>query len=434
MAVFNVASTFGTSKKAGGGEGSGATYGILVDQLQIMESHLETDGNLAPGDYKMLGDMALKLYGRPGLTATQRSNIEVKIEQYKSKAKQAELTQMQDIEELGSEVKDSRNQIAMAAGNNPTAFLEAESTLQFARVQQLAEAIESLEQSGQSAASHALEYREAQIEYEDTLRAIEDMERAQSGEQVQSNYAAHLVTNNRGEIVSVKVAPRGSQNGYEEVGGVSYGGLGVFGKTRREGEEQVFNLGNTRFAAGSVVVTGADGQLTLGSKDVLTSPDVQEGYQINPETVRVQGILRSGDYGVGSKGFIYKKHADGTYTKYVNTPPEQLGLDEGSMLPIPANFESLLTNNVTETVDGSVQPDIMGAPLDTMGGINVGMGDVQYDDSATLRSLPPAGTTQATPTSRGPAQPRASSPSTFRNVASQTVDAARGFLARVFGA
>ncbi len=381
MGVFNVSFASPTAKKSGGG---GIKSGILKDQLQIIEAQLESDGNLAPGDLKLLQDKAQEFYGYPGLTPSQRSDFQVAVERYKSKASQYELSDLQDIEALNSDVKEDQIVIAMEHGNDPQTFIEKQSTLQFSRVQQLAESITNREQSGADTTDHVLAYDEARIEYQNTLEAMQDIERAAADEQVESNYAAHIKTNSRGEIVDVDISPRGTQSGYAEVSGVTYGGLPVFGKPRKEGETQIFNLGSNRFEAGNTFIIGEDGNPVIGS-DTLVSPNLgEDGYKINTDTVRTRPMMRNGEYARGQKGFYYKKNEDGTYTKYLNADPEKLGVQETEVLPIPKQFESSITPHITTTHDFANEPEILGSPPGTIeAGQSVG-GDVRQDGYAAL--------------------------------------------------
>ena len=438
MAVFNVASAFGQrTKKKGGGSG----YGILLDRLSDKETILGADGNLSPGDSSLLIQDYQKLYASAG-TASQKSKVLKKITTLEANVNKTQLAKQQDIGVLNKEVNDDKLKTAMLYGNNPQVLLSKREASLRIKVQQLDSAITSLEESGQSAAGHYMEYRNAQIELDNLVRAQGDMFAIANGENIQSDYTAYLTNNNRGEIIGVEIAPRGSLKGYSDLEGVFYGGLTTAGKPRKEGEEQVFNLGNNRFAASNSFSIGPNGQVTLGS-DKLTSPDIQGRYDINSETVRNQDIIRSGGYAKGDKGFFYKNNGDGTYTKYLNADAKKLNIDESQVLPIPKDYETAINSQVSDTQDFADTPDIFGAPLGALsfgdpsqGGVSLAapnQRDVSIDRSATLTQRPRAGTVRSVPNSRPPAAPIDSSPNTSKNIFSRTIDSAKGFLGRVFG-
>ena len=96
MAVFNLSFLNPGNKKSSGGSG----YGIMVDQLSILENDLQSDGVLSPGDYDLLIKKAENLSTSPGLSADQRSNIAVKISNYKKTKKVSDYTKTGDISPL----------------------------------------------------------------------------------------------------------------------------------------------------------------------------------------------------------------------------------------------------------------------------------------------------------------------------------------------
>lgn len=439
MAVFNV--SFANKNTAGGG-GSSQSYGILVDRLDILEASLSADGKLSPGDYDYLTSEAQKLYGHPGLTPSQRSNIEVKVAQYKSQSSKTKLKDVEDITRLKNEAEDDNRKASMLLGNTPDAFLKAQGAIQNAKVRQLADVINSLDAAGDDSSAHLLEYNEALASYQDTLEALEAVEQHQPGAAPNSDFVAYVTTNNDGEITSVKVAREGSNSGYLETNGL-YGGLKIYGKlNRKENGKNVFVLGNQRFSGTDVVVPGADGTLKTST---LINESMQKGkpgifttavagyYEMDPAQVRTQQAIRSGGYAMGSKGFIYKKNDDGTYTKYVNATPEKLGVDESQLIRIPNSMEQSLLGSVNETIDAALPP----APIPVTP--DLGIGNMTGMTTSTPATMTPTSTPTSSPMmSRLPAgspppQPTSSSPATQGNIFSRTVDSAKGFLGRIFG-
>ena len=423
MTVFNV--SFANKKT----QSSGQDYGILVDQLDILESTLAADGKLSPGDYTLLTQKAQQLYGHPGLSSAQRSNIEVKIASYKSSGSKSTLKDAQDISQLNNEIQDDERKASMLRGNNPVKFLEAQSAIQSAKVRQLADSINSLDQSGSDSSAHVNEYNDALTTYQDTLQALEYVQGHAAGAAPTSDYSAFITTNNDGEIVGVKIGREGSQAGYLETNGL-YGGLKIYGKlNRKENGKNVFVLGNQRYSGTDVVIPGPDGTMKTST---LVNESMQKGKpgmfttavagysDMDPTSVRTQSAIRNGGYAEGSKGFIYKKNEDGTYTKYVSADKEKLGISDNQIIKLPKSMEQSILGSVTETVPTSVP-----APA------------LPVSPTMTPTTSAPA-TPTTTPMSRAPAgspppQPTSRSPQSSQGLASRVIGGAKSFLAGLFG-
>lgn len=432
MSVFNV--SFANKKT----QSSGQDYGILVDQLDILESTLAADGKLSPGDYTLLTQKAQQLYGHPGLSPAQRSNIEVKIASYKSSGSKSGLKDSQDISQLNNEIQDDERKASMLRGNNPVKFLEAQSAIQSAKVRQLADAINSLDQSGSDSSAHVNEYNDALTAYQDTLQALEYVQGHQPGAAPSSDYAAYITTNSDGEIVGVKIGREGSQSGYLETNGL-YGGLKIYGKlNRKENGKNVFVLGNQRYSGTDVVIPGPDGSMktsTLvnesmqkGKPGMFTSAvaGYTEGVVVDPTTgqsnVRTQSAIRNGGYAQGSKGFIYKKNEDGTYTKYVNATPEKLQISDNQIIKLPNSMEQSILGSVTSTIDSAMPaPTLPVPPTMTPTTMNAPVAPT----TTPGMSRAPAGSPSPQPTSR--------SPQSSQGLASRVMGGAKSFLAGLFG-
>ena len=424
MAVFDV--SFANKKT----KSSGQDYGILVDQLDILESTLSADGKLSPGDYTLLTQKAQQLYGHPGLSPAQRSNIEVKIASYKSSGSKSGLKDAQDISQLNNEVQDDGRKASMLFGNNPTKFLETQSAIQSAKVRQLADAINSLEQSGSDASAHVNEYNDALTTYQDTLQALEYVQTHQAGAAPTSDYAAYITTNNDGEIVGVKIGREGSQTGFLETNGL-YGGLKIYGKlNHKENGKNVFMLGNQRYSGTDVVIPGPDGSMKTST---LVNESMQKGKpgmftsavagysDMNPETTRTQSAIRNGGYAQGSKGFIYKKNEDGSYTKYVNASPEKLQISDNQIIKLPNSMEQSILGSVTSTIDSAMPAPTLPVPPT----LTPATTTAPVSTTSPGMSRAPAGSPPPQPTSR--------SPQSSQGLASRVMGGAKSFLAGLFG-
>ncbi len=364
MANFDVSFLNSKLRKSSGGK----DYGFLVDQLEILKNTLESDGKLSPGDYNLLNQKAMEVYSHPGLTPAQRSNIEVKMSSFKSDKSKTEISDMTDISRLNREVQDDYAKINIKYANNPSEFLDKQAYVQKAKIDRLSESIDKLEQSGQDTSSYQNELVSSLQDYQDTLTALDDVEKVSTGEKPKSDFAAYVVTNSNGEVVSMKVGRVGSQSGYLPTNG-TYGGLLLYGKqNRRDGDKAVFQIGTTEFKESQNLVVGPDGAKTqsllisgVQSRGGFTknAPDVA----IDPVTVRTQSSVRDGGWIEGEKGFLYQKNNDGSYKKYVNADKEKLGITDNMIIKMPRSFVQGINGAVTETVDQSAQPVL---PLPTV--------------------------------------------------------------------
>lgn len=411
---------------------SSGDYGFLVDQLDIKRAELESDGKLTPGDYDYLTSEAQKLYGHPGLTPAQRSNIEVKIANFQKDKKISSSKESNDIAQLNREAKDDQAKIGLRFSNDPEKFLEAQTAVQQAKIERLSQSINALESAGDDASNHYNELTTALNDLADTQQALDDVKVGKTSGAPVSNYAAYIVTNSRGEVNDLKIQRVGAQSGYLETNGL-YGGLPVYGKVnRKEYGKNVFILGNQTFSANDVVLPGPDGTL---KPSVLISSDKQKnvkggfsvaetGYTpIDLNSVRPQSAIREGSYIRGENGFIYEAQPGGTYKKYVNYDPEKLGITENDILIVPRSFEQGIMKSVTETADGA-EAATLPAPVNLLPSTN----------SATTT---PATTTPAAPAPVGRAQtggaPTVRAPGTASGQAASESGKAKGFFAKLFG-
>lgn len=445
MATFDVSFLNPNLRKSS----SAQDYGFLVDQLDIKQSTLESDGKLSPGDYDLLIEEAQKVYAHPGLTEAQRSNIDVKIARY-TRDKEVNTTKDQnDIARLNREVQEDGSKIGLRFSNDPQKFLEATAALQNAKIDQLAAAIDQLEMAGDDSSAHIIELNETLQAYNNTLSALDDVENYAGGAPA-SNYAAYVVTNSEGEVVDLKVDRVGAQGGYLETNGV-YGGLPLYGKVnRKEYGKNVFVLGNQTFSANDVVVPGPDGTLkpsvlisTAQQKNAQGGFSIAEsGYApVDLAGVRPQSAVRTGGWIEGEKGFLYQKQADGSYIKYFNADKEQLGITDHDIIRVPRSMEQSILGSVAQTVDGSdpinlpqpttLQPQSLapntGPATDTPGAPQQpqqkGIIQRAFDQAV------PAAVSAVNPALAPVVRAANNAP----GIAGQALDAAKGFFGKVFG-
>lgn len=419
MAVFDLSSMNKGTRKAG------SAYGVLVDQLSILESQLSGDGKLSPGDYQVLQTLAMKLYANPGLTPNERSNFDVKIAGYKSASSKSKVKDNQDISMINTSLNDDERKASMLYGNDPVKFLQAQAAIQSDKVERLSDAIDLLDNSDGDSSTHLNEYNNALIDYKDTLAAFDYMQKHQAGVAPSSGFAAYIQTNNKGEIQDVKITREGQgpSGKYYETNGL-YGGLKIYGlMNKKENGNNVFLLGSKTFSAVDAFIPSPDGTMKT---NVLADTSTQRGgsvfqtapssyTEVTPDIMTTQKTIRNGDYVQGSGGFIYKKNDDGTtYTKYLKAPPEATNL-----FKIPKVLEQSIIPNVTSTITGMEAPT-MPAPI-------------SFGTASSTAPAPVSSTTEPVAGGRpGPSVPTERAPSSSQGIASKVLGAAKGFFGRLF--
>lgn len=425
MPVFDVSFLNEKSRKS-----SGSSYNTLVDQLSILQSQLEGDGKLAPGDYDYLISQGQKLLGVPGLTPDQRSNIQVKIAGYQKSKKTDTIKDTEGIDRLNRDVKDSVRQNITLLADKPNVLLQANADALQAKLTRLADSVNRLDSAGDDSSVHLNEYNSTLSELKDTLEALQDVEGYAGGAgKPGSQFVAYVTTNNKGEISDVEFG-RVGKGGFVQTNGL-YGGLQVYGKVNaKESGKNVFMMGNTRFTAPDNLLPGPDGSFTSSP---LIAESSQKGktfktvsgtpyIDLDPTSLKSQSTIDPGGWAVGEKGTLYQRQQDGSYRKYMNVKPEQyetLGISSNNMFRVPRSLEQGIIPGVRETIDAAGGIKVPPAPLPQTGGIS------------------PTPTPTATPTPSPAGTPRTPSPterapSDAQSIASKVYSGAKGFLSNLF--
>lgn len=436
MPVFNVASVFG--KKSGG---SATTYNTLVDQLSILENQLETDGKLSPGDYDLLTQTAQKFYSSPGLNAGQRSNIEVKLSQYKKGKGNVMIKDANDISQLNDELKDSLITNVRSLGNNPRLFAQANHDAAMAKVSRLADMVDSLDTGGADSTKMKMEYLDAVNQLQEASQVLQDMTTYQKGGAPTSKQVVFIDTNDKGEITNVQLGRPGSQSKYVPTNGV-YGGLQVYGMPNGvENGNKVFKLGDNQFEAPDIIEPDPENPLATRVRPLMSRDTKKQAGKVDigqisiykdldETSLRVQSLVPTGGWAKGSKGAIYQRGQDGKYTKYVNADLEKLGVSPNNVIALPKSFESTITGDVTNTIDPSLinltPPTMpqMGPPAPTST-----MATSTPSAAPTMTSTPSAIPTATSKTG----QPTERAPKDAKGVAGRAYAGAKNFLSSVFG-
>lgn len=435
MPVFNVASVFG--KKGGGG--SAQTYNTLVDQLSIMENQLETDGKLSPGDYDLLLETAQKFYGTPGLNAGQRSNIEVKMSQYKKGKGNVKIKDAEDVAGLNDELQDSLTTNVRALGNNPRQFAQANHDAAMAKVARLAEMVDTLDDSGADSTKLRMEYLDSINELQEAQQVLQDMSLYQKGSAPSSKKVVYVDTNDRGEITNVSIGRPGEKGKYIPTNGV-YGGLQVYGMPNGvENGNKIFRLGETTFQAPDIIEPDPENPLATRVRPLMSSDTLKQAGKVDigkisiykdldENNLRVQSLIPNGGWARGQKGVIYKRNANGKYTKYVNADLEQLGVTPNNVISLPKAFESSLVGDIENTVD----PTLLNLNVPTTPTALPDVGPSPAPGPAL--EMPPIETKTSTATGlpKTPA-PTERAPQQAQGIASRAYAGAKNFLSNIFG-
>ncbi len=413
-------------------------YGFLIDQISIKQNRLEADGKLAPGDYDALIAEVQKVYSHPGLSAAQRSDLDVKLSQYTEAKSKNKLKDSQDIARLNRELEDDFRTQNMMLANNPEAMLRARSDAYRLKLDRLSQSIDELETAGDDATQHYNEFNQTINDWNDLTQTIEDVKGYKNGEP-KSQTVAYIKTNSRGEISEVKFGRVGAESGFVETNGV-YGGMKIYGKVNaKEGGSNIFRLGNTTFSAPDITTPDPNNPLasrpaklisqnTQQQRGNITTSQSGQFDVIDLQSVPLQSSIREGSYARGSSGHIYERLAGGQYRKYVDANVENLGISEGDILPIPSSFEQNIMPSVSETVDGTV-PFTPPTPAGiTPGGPTAGSSTqaVAGQPSTALGDVPGV-------RGRGPTQPTQRAPKSSKGIVGRALGAAGGFFKNILG-
>lgn len=408
-------------------------YGFLVDQLDIQRNQLEADGKLSPGDYDVLIGKAQKIYASAGLTPAQRSNVLVKISQYKSDKSSNTKKDSNDIGRLNDELKNTSIESGMLLANNPTAFLTAKRDALGQKLVALKDSVDGLESAGDDPSGHLNEYLTTLTDYNDAEQALDDVKNYKPGAGAPvSGYGAYITTNDHGEITNIDISRSGNKAGYAEVKAL-YGGLPVYGNVKgakKQNGKVLFQLGNETYSGADVaipdplnpgtfksstLVSETQKKNTGGGRTIASGADPY--VDVDLSTVIPQSFIRDGGWAEGSNGFLYQKLPNGKYKKYTNTKREDLGIQDSNIIRIPRALEQSIIPSVLETVDGA-------APL---------MAPQVPTSTPAVSSSTPAPTPeqQAGGTVRTKA-PTERAPNSVGGIAARAYQGAKGLLSKLF--
>lgn len=461
MPVFNVA-FMGTPSKGTGGSG----YGILVDQLSILENELSKDGFLSPGDYDQLIKAGKSMMGA-GLTADQRSNIMVKISDYQSKKSVSSINNDTDIDVMLRTLKNEQAEDVHNVGNDPLAFMQGRNDSLESMISDLANSIQQKAESGQDYSKYLNQYEESVNDLKARKDILNEMKSKQPGDTAPiKGAAAYVTTNRKGEIVDVDYSRYDNRGGYAETN-ATINGVPVFGKINyKDNGSNYFVLGGKTFSAADITTPDPANPGSFQVKKLVadvTGGLVKKGSAVplnfTSQDLTVQNYVPIGGWAKGIDGSFYKRDTDGKFKKYINGDVTKLGISDNDMITIPKVMESTLMGNSVETIDANnmimpeqsapqngagpaYDPFNQGNPFSSM----FGQGQMNAKDysspsnptpSADQMPLPMSSKSNPTPSASMPAPARTSSPterapSTFWGTAQNTMNAGVNYFQNLF--
>lgn len=445
MAVFNVSFLNPNLRRSSGGP----SVGILSDRLAILENDLRKDGVLSAGDYDLLITEARKIQSTAGLTASQRSDLDVRVSNYETSKAVNELNRSGDIQRIGRSGQNDSAMITKYFGNDPERYIQAKVDSLTIQLNELSEAADRTLMAGGDNSQYLNEVTLLLSEYQEQLGALEALQqRPQGGTDPIKGYVAYVKTNNKGEIVDVEYTRAGNKSGYVETNG-TIGGFQVYGKVNyKENGENVFILGQSDFRGVDAPVAdpnnpGAFFNPPLVSKDFRQEANARftrgiQGYQeFAPRTVAIQSYIPTDSWSRDLDGNAYYRRQDGGYTKYVNLNQSMEGRpDPQNMLTLPDEMSRSLMGISDETVDESAPflPDTGSmAPVD----LNPAMGGpgaeqpVSQLPAGPMSVAPNMSTESRAQARRTPQQPSQRAPQSIVGTAQRTLRAGADFLKNV---
>lgn len=415
----------------GGSSGSGSPYSLLSTQLQIKENQLSADGNLSPGDYDLLTQMARQAYANPGLSAAERNQLAVKISGYQSSKSSSSQSNSSDVTRLNAGLKDDMATATMLRGNDPAAFIKSNADALSAKLGQLKDAIDTADAAGNDSSVLTNEFASTLSQYNDMTNALQDVNNysaAAPGGTPTSNYAAYITTNPKGEITDVQIGRVGSITGYSQVKAV-YGGLPIYGKdnTNQNGTK-TFKLGNQTFSGSSAAAIDPTTLLPTAA-GILTAPNQGDAYLPMDPSTQPQGFIPDQGWAQGvSTSTFYHNDGGGKYTKYVNASQKGLQIPDGGYISLPSSMESSIAPAVGTTTDVSV-PLAGPVPAAQQPGTTVtpGFNPPTPTGGPTTSQQPP------TPSVSRTQAPVTRSPGAVGGIAGAALNSAGTFLSNLFG-
>lgn len=425
-----------------GAQSAAADYSYLLDQLDIKENQLSSDGNLSPGDYKLLTSMAQSAYSHPGLTPSQRSQILVKISGYQKAASTQQISQNANTTDLNGQIQDTMAQATMLRGNDPAGFLKAKADTLSSALSQLKDAIDTADEAGSDSSALTNQYLSTLSDYNDTTSALQDVQTYQTNPtgKPDSDFAAYITTNSKGEITDVQVGKQGAISGYSEVKAL-YGGLPIYGKLNSKVNGQnTFKLGSQTFTAPDFSFPDPNNPGAVKSNPLVSTDQQQSqgGYttaaasdsyvDMDPKTTQPQGFIPDQGWAQGAvSSTFYQNNGGGKYTKYVNASQKALNIPDGGFISIPNSMEQSISPAVGTTTDLSAPinaplPQAMAPNTSTSTPATAG---VPSSQGAPTSATPPQTSRTQAPVSR--------SPGFIGGIAGNAINKAGGFLSNLFG-
>ena len=425
MAIFNVAFLGPSlSKKTGA---SGAK--VLSNKLSILESSLLGEGDeLSAGDLDILIDETRKAQNSGILTATQRSNYDVKIAKYQQQKESILVQRSENIKMMDEDMARDDVEMFKIFGDNPRQLTRAKVASLTLKINKLSDAIVKRELLGQDATDLLDEKESVKTEWDRRVETMKAAEAFKDKGDVAANQVAYVVTNDQGEVVKINYAPAGTMKGYAETNG-TINGFRVYGKINDNvNGKNIFRIAYggrlVEFKAADIMMPDAahpgDYKPTQLIGDVLQMGPYAVGKHGTIDLTRrdfrerggVQGIqmqrtIPKNSWAKGLDGTMYYRKQDGNFEKHINKSFSPEGVDYSTMYTILPQEERLIWKKTDKTIDHSlgIEPEEE-MPMTTMETLQKGPLQVKQKQQGMSTAKPVTMSTAKPVARRTPQQPK----------------------------
>jgi len=439
-------------RKAGGDSSTG--YGMLIDQIAIMENQIreQRGGDPTPGDYDNLINLTRQLSLTPGLTKGEVSNFNVKLSKLEADKAVKELEYKNDLEAMTRDLENTQNEIMWNSGNNPKNYFY--DNIQDLRAKNLILDEEIIRRQLEKKDTSA--FINQQNEVLDRISFFEEIyeagDKGFDGKNPINGYVAYVKTNPKGKIIDIEYGRSGDRSGYQPVEAM-IGGYQVYGKsyTRPGDESNYFNLGNKTYVASNKMTFDPVTRMPIMKSNILRDASgTSQGFvnydsNMAPVEIPMQNSISKGQWASDFNGNYYKKRDDGGITKFVNFKDGMLpGITESNKDTSPIKISNRISNALfsgsDETIDGAENMSPQeGFDMASMGGQG-------YPTPEQSSPYPKSITTQAkdtgmsmapqpkpqTPSVSKPAQPKERASEGIIPTAQRTINAGRDYIKNLF--
>jgi len=331
-------------KKASGGGGYYSSS-IASSQLGILKNMLEQDGFLSQADYDILIKKAIEFrsYFTSGSKSDMNalSEIDEKISSYMSEKTLIEVKRSQDSNGIRTSLDDSLKNISQQFGADPEQYFSKASEALKSTIEFLGEHIQVAKDSGNEIVVGDLSSYYHEVK--EKLNDIDSMSAAYgAGTEGVKTFGVKIDTDSAGRVTKIDYMPLNKIEGMA-TNAVVGKGIPVFTTPMSSPDgKRVAYLGGLRFD-NSVEIPDAFGDGTNRNM-LLNGGELGKTITIKPESLMLRDYIPIGTWAKGTKGSLYKRNDDGTYTKYSNLKPDQLGVSSQDIQDVDSVWEGQIND------------------------------------------------------------------------------------------